>query len=113
MPILFAVVSLFLAARFFLRHPLLTILASSVVFYVFYVLMPADDPSAARFGNLDPTQELDSPTLVPVSRALLVAEAGRRATGAAGTLTRRAARAEATRVLCSAWASNSSLADGR
>jgi lipopolysaccharide export LptBFGC system permease protein LptF len=74
MPILFAVVSLVLAWRFFRQHPLLAIFGSAAVFFVFYVLMPANNPSAARFGNLDPAQAVDSPTVVPVRRALPVAD---------------------------------------
>ena len=58
------------------RNPWILVLAALVFFY-FYAVIPSKDPTAARFGELDPQA---SPTPVPVRRAIPVTH--RRATTA-------------------------------
>jgi hypothetical protein len=76
MPILLffmALSAIILAFRTVFARPVLLIFAA-LVFVIFYYIIPMVDPSAARFGNLTPTQigPEATPTPIPVRRALPV-----------------------------------------
>lgn len=69
-----AVLVLLLVIVTVLRSPLILLLAALVFAYL-YVVVPSQDPTAARFGELDPTQVSPAPATPPVKvrRALPVA----------------------------------------
>ena len=72
-----AVVAVIISIRMVLRSPILLVFAA-LIFFIFYVVIPALVPTASRFGDLNPTPSDFSqtgaaiPTPAPIRRALPV-----------------------------------------